>query len=110
MAYPSCPTDTPIDDPIALRKWLRTVATVVDRHNTGKFNVTGTIKLAVGEAFTTLDDPRITLSSFIDLMPITASAATAKQSLYVTVSNGVATIHHINNTQTDRTFTYVVIG
>jgi hypothetical protein len=83
----------------------------------GKMNAVTTVTLAAGVATTTLTDARITINSFIGLMPTTANAATALATTYISnrmSSNGNvagnATITHANNAQTDRTFTVLIIG
>jgi hypothetical protein len=79
----------------------------------GKINAVTTLTLSAGAAKTTLQDVRITTNSFIDFMPTTANAVTAKSTIYVTdrgSTPGTATINHASNAQTDRTFTVLIIG
>ena len=68
----------------------------------GKINAIGTL---------TLTDKRIGIQSRIFFMPTTANAAAAITSLFVTGrGKQTATINHANNSQTDKTFDYVVLG
>lgn len=83
-----------------------------DQVNRGKFNCTVSVTLAVSPATTTtLTDERIGYGSYIDFMPTTASAATAKASIYVTNRiKGSLTINHAANAAIDQTFTVVILG
>lgn len=77
----------------------------------GKLNSTGTKTLTASSATTTLDDYYITPDSVILFMPTTANAAAAMTNLYVSSrGSGTATLTHTNNAQTDRDFSYVVLG
>lgn len=89
----------------------REVATVVNRLNQGKMNVTGEITLTASSTTTTLTDPRIGPDSVIEFMPLTANAATAKASLYVTDrGDGTATLNHSSTADADKTFGYAILG
>ena len=83
-----------------------------DQLNHGKFNCTITVTLAVSPAVTTtLTDERIGYGSYVDFMPTTANAATAKTSIYVTNRiKGSLTINHASNVAVDQTFTVVILG
>lgn len=83
-----------------------------DRVNRGKFNCTITVTLAVSPAVTTtLTDERIGYTSYVDFMPTTAAAATAKASIYVTnLVKGSLTINHAASTSTVQTFVAVILG
>ena len=95
------PTNVPLDILVAF----------VNRMLIGKLNVTGTITLTAGATSTTLTDSRIGSTSYIDFMPTTANAATAKANLYVSArTKGAATLTHALSANTDQTFVYVVIG
>lgn len=89
----------------------RVIAVVLNNVLQGKLNNTGTLTQAANAATTTLTDPRIGANSAILLMPRTANAATALVFTYFdTFTDGSCVVHHANNAQTDRTFTYAVIG
>jgi hypothetical protein len=96
----------------------RKLARAVNLLNQGKMNaVIANFTLTPNASSSTITDNRITNNSFIDFMPITANAAAAKQTLYVSqqmASNaavqGNATVQHANNSQADRTFRLLIIG
>lgn len=93
--------------------WCRELAQVVNSLRDGKVNSTGTVTLTANAASTTLSDVRIGRTTKIMLTPTTANAATALSTTYVTYPNAnteAAVINHANNAQTDRTFTYVLLG
>lgn len=92
-------------------QWLRLIANAVNGMLQGKTLNIGTATLTANSATTTLTDSRIGPKSFIGFMPTTSNAAAALSGLYVTGrGDGVATLNHANNAQSDRTFTYTVIG
>ena len=77
----------------------------------GKINSLGDLTLTEDSATTTLTDSRIGPDSFIGFMATTANGAIALQTMYVSArGKQTATITHTNNSQTDRTFRYVVLG
>ena len=74
---------------------------------------TGTVTLAANTASTVLADYRLGVMSFLGFMPTTANAAAelGNGTLYVsTQGKQTATITHANNAQTDRTFTFAILG
>jgi len=79
----------------------------------GKLLATGSVTLNANVAITVLSDQRIGTASCISFMPTTANAAAeiGAGGFYVTNRiKGEATLNHANNAQTDRDFTYCVIG
>lgn len=93
--------------------WLGQARDVINNIMRGKLNCTGTVTLAAGAATTTLSDALIGGSSVVLLQPTTANAAAelGNGTLYFDVPGaGSVVINHANSAQTDRTFTYVVIG
>jgi hypothetical protein len=101
------------DHPNLLRKIIRVVAGIMQ----GKTNNTGTVTLTPNNATTTVVEAqgRIGQDTIILFMPTTANAATeyGAGSMYVSsrsVSSNTFTITHGNNAQTDRIFSYVLIG
>lgn len=91
--------------------WDILARTVLNNAMSGKLNVVGELTLAVGAAMTILEDPLITRVSCVNLMPLSANAASALATLYFDpTASGSVVIHHANNTQTDRTFRYAVMG
>jgi hypothetical protein len=92
------------------RGWIRRIAEVVSGIMDGKINATGSVTLAANAASTTITDRRIGPTSKIFLSPTTANAAAALATTYVVAGDGSATVHHVNNAQTDRTFGYAILG
>jgi len=89
------------------------IARTVNRLLSGKGNNFGSVTLTASSATTVLTDKRIGINSVILLMPLTANAATetGNGTLYFnSPGNGTVTINNANNSQTDRTFNYVIIG
>ena len=77
----------------------------------GKVNSVMTVTLTANQATTTLNDINIGPKSAILFMPETANAAAEIPTLYVTGrGKQTCTLNHANNAQTDRDFTYVVLG
>lgn len=86
------------------------VQTVVNLIN-GKHNATGTVTLRASQTTTTITDPRLTAGSVLSLCPLTANAATAKASVYVSSrDNGTMVLTHASNAAVDQTFDYSVAG
>lgn len=91
----------------------REVAEIVNLILQGKINATGTVTLTAGAATTVLLDARLSGSSWIYPMPLTANAAAeiGAGTLYFTAQGkGTVTINHANNGQTDREFRVLIIG
>ena len=101
----------PIDWPGKEEEWIRLIADVVNGIMDGKINATGTVTLTASTTTTTITDRRIGPDSCIELMPTTANASAAIATTYIS-SRGkeTATLTHANNSQTDRTFGYAVLG
>lgn len=104
--YPGVPTS--MDD----EKQHRTlIATALNNVLRGKLLPTAVVTLADGAATTTLTNPAIGANSLVLLMPTTAHAAAALVSIYFdTFLKGSCKINHVNDADTDKTFTYLVIG
>ena len=91
----------------------RRLAEVVNGAMLGKTNTTGSLTLTASQATTTLTDTRLTATSVIMFMPITANAAAeiGAGGMYVSAqANGSATVTHANNAQADRDFRYAFIA
>lgn len=98
---------------IDLAEWIREVAQIANSLRDGKINSTGTVTLTANAATTTLSDVRIGRTTKVLLTPTTANAAAAVATTYPTYPNAnteAAVINHANNAQTDRTFTYSLLG
>jgi hypothetical protein len=82
----------------------------------GKMNCTLDATLASSASSTTITDSRISYySAIVPGMALTAHAAAelASGNLYIpqsTIIKGQAVIQHTNNTQTDRTLRFVILG
>ena len=88
---------------------LLKMADVVNNILQGKLNNNGVVTLAANSATTTLTDARIGPNSTISLMPTTANAV-AENVYFSTFANGSCVLNHTNNAQTDRAYSYTVIG
>lgn len=92
---------------------VRTLATIVNRLNLGKFNCAGRVTLQPNQSGTIVLDSRATSDSFIGLSPLTAGAAAelASGTLFVaTRANGSFELAHADSPLADRSFAYLVIG
>ena len=89
----------------------REVASVVNLILQGKLNATGTVTLTASVTTTVITDARLTGSSWIGLMPLTANARDALATIFWSAQGkGTATINHASNAQTDRDFRFLIIG
>lgn len=79
----------------------------------GRTNNTSEVTLTANQTTTVVVERRSGDVSYLEFMPTTANAATEKAAGGMWVSSRgkqTFTITHANNAQTDRTFTYVVVG
>lgn len=91
--------------------WDLQARAILNNAMAGKLNVLGEVILDPGTVGTMIEDPLITQASLIVLMPMSANAAVALQSLYFAPTvTGSVVINHANNGQTDRRFRYAVFG
>ena len=91
-------------DPFAI---VETVNQLAD----GRSNNVGSVTLNVSAVTTSVNFPTVSVSSAIMLSPLTAHAAAAIPTTYIsTILNGSFIITHANNTQTDRTFDFSAVG
>ncbi len=71
----------------------------------GKANCTSDLTLEPNQTSTQLNDFRIHPGVVIDFMPLTANAAAAKPSIYVTsIGKGTAIINHASSGDVDQAF------
>lgn len=83
---------------------------VEGRHNAGS-NADRAFSLRPGFTTTVVSHPNCSVDSVVLLSPMTANAAAAIPTTYVSlVSQGAFTLTHLNNAQVDRTFRYTVTG
>ena len=89
----------------------RQVAEVVNRTLDGGINATGSVTLTASAASTVVADKRLSATSYFGLMPTTANAAAeaGNGTIYVS-SQGKQTLTHANNSQSDRTYRYAILG
>jgi hypothetical protein len=76
----------------------------------GKLNVTGTVTLSANQTTTTVTDTRAGSNSFIYLMPTTANAGGELGWWISARDKQEFTVTHANDSRSDRTFTYIVLG
>lgn len=77
----------------------------------GKTNNVIQVTLAANVTTTTVTDKRIGGYTGLFFSPLTANAAGAFSSLYVSAQqNGSATLTHANTATTDRTFNVLIVG
>jgi hypothetical protein len=76
----------------------------------GKSNNTGEFNLTAGTTSTVIIDNNCNANSVVLIIPTTANAASHTQHAYIVAGDKQFTVYHQNNSQTDRTFRYVIIG
>tara|TARA_R110002020_G_scaffold212027_5_gene418401 strand:+ start:2240 stop:2581 length:342 start_codon:yes stop_codon:yes gene_type:complete len=101
------------DDAEHKRKFAEAINAIDD----GKLSSNAEITLTASATSTVITDRRVGKDSVILFMPVTANAAAAlgAGTMYVTTANidpraSTFTITHPSNSQTDKTFRYVVLG
>ena len=95
----------------SLKDALRSIAQL----GAGRSNAVGVATLAASVASTTVTDLNCAVGTTIILSPSTAHAAAevGNGTLFIpiaTIANGSFVVQHANNTQTDRTFRYALVG
>jgi hypothetical protein len=90
----------------------REISEVTNGVLNGKTNNTGNITLNASSATTTtIYDERIGFNSVILLMPTTANAVASLTNVYISArAKGNATLTHSANTNTDKTYGYIIVG
>lgn len=91
----------------------REVAEVVNGLLDGNSNNRGTVTLATSAASTAITDYRAGPDSIVLLMPTTANASAeiGAGTIYVSArATNSFTLTHANNSQSDRTFGYIIVG
>jgi hypothetical protein len=91
----------------------RDVASVVNLMLDGKTNATGTFTLSASTTTTSVTDVRAGTNSVINFTPTTANAAAevGAGGMFISArADSSFTITHANNSQSDRTFIYTIIG
>ena len=91
----------------------REISQVVNNILEGKLNSTGSVTLTASAATTVVNDNRSGYESVILFMPTSANAAAEQGAGGMFVSSRgkqTFTITHANNSQSDRTSDYIIIG
>lgn len=91
----------------------REVAFAVRELINGRGNYMGTVTLTASATATVVSRTNANKSAAVLLFPMTANAAAALTTTYVTQANVTSTgftITHASNAQTDRTFFYIMVG
>lgn len=77
----------------------------------GKMNATSEVTLTPNATSTTIVDARIGSNTWIGLSPLTANAAAAHSSVYVSSQQkGQATLTHASSPNSDQTFNVLMIA
>jgi hypothetical protein len=79
----------------------------------GRSNAVGTFTLSTGATTTTVTAPTASPSSVVLMSPMTANAAAAVASTYITSTSVTArqfVVTHVSAGSTDRTFGWVALG
>ena len=97
------------------KEQIRKIAETVNQILDGRINTNSSVTLTANQATTTVTDRRVGSDSVILFMPTTANASAEQGAGTIYVSaiaprSNTFTITHANNSQTDRTFKYIVLG
>lgn len=104
--YPPVAPDMPDE-----RQHRIALARAVNGNLAGRLNVTSSVTLTASGTATALTDPRIGATTVALLEPATASAATARASVYQTfTARNTITLTHASNAATDQVFAVVLLG
>lgn len=76
----------------------------------GSINATLGITLVANATQSTFQDSRIGPFTYVGLSPVTANAADALRSIWITTTQGQATINHASSPNTDMTFIACLLG
>lgn len=90
--------------------WQKNVTSAINNILNGKVNSISTLTLTASATSTTINDLRCTASSVVYLMPTTASARTALNGSYITVTKQSFTVSHSSYADTDMDFNYAILG
>lgn len=109
-AYPLPPQDY-----ADWRQWGRLIVRAIFGIMQGRTNNVVEVTLTENAASTAVTDARIGVNTALIPVPVTANAAAeiGAGTMYVSNTNrvnGSATITHANNSQTDRTFKFILVG
>jgi hypothetical protein len=85
-------------------------AAAINQMLRGGISATLGLTLAANATQSTFADSRIGPYTYIGLMPATANASDALRSIWVTTTQGAATINHASSPNTDQTFIACLLG
>lgn len=89
----------------------RELAQFVNELRDGKLNAIGSFVLTASATSTLVLNSKASIDTVILLMPLTASAAAALPTTWVSAQdNGQFTLTHSSDPATDRSFRYIAIG
>lgn len=89
---------------------LEVVIDFANRLMQGRLNAYQDVTLAANAASTVILDPRLGATSWLVPMALTANAAAEPTLWYSSQVKGAVTVNHADNTQTDRSFRFLIIG
>lgn len=100
----------PIDD-VVEPSFIRRLFDTCEMLLNGRTRNQGLVTLAASTTTTAVDDPLFESHQTVVLSPLTANAAAALATTYVSArTTGQFTLTHANNVQTDRDFEYIFVG
>ena len=85
-------------------------AAAINQALRGGISATLGITLVANATQSTFSDSRIGPYTYIGLMPTTVNAADALRSIWITTTQGVATVNHANSPNLDQTFIACLLG
>lgn len=103
--YPQVPENYSLSE-----GFIRKIVLTVNLLMRGKMNIVGEVTLTASATSTTVTDNNVNANSAIILQPITEHAADHFVDTWVVAGDKQFVINHNNNSQTDRTFKYIVVG
>lgn len=103
--YPQVPSNYSVTE-----NYIRKIVLSVNLLMSGKSNNVGEVTLTPSATTTTVSDNNVNPNSAVILQPITEHAADHFVDTWVIAGDKSFVIHHNNNSQTDRTFKYIVVG
>jgi len=89
----------------------RDLAQICNELRDGKINATGSVTLTPSATATVVTDPRVSIETVILLMPLTADAAAAHATTWVSAQDsGTFTLTHASAISADQSFRYAALG
>ena len=110
LGFPAPPALPQTPDFAALANWLRVAVPTLNAMLLGRLNAVGTVTLTPSVASTTVNDPRVSADSHIDLSPLTANAQAMTWRISTKTAGASFVVTHTNDANTGKDFTYSIIG